>query len=407
MKRKIHIDANYVRSIIVRYFKTFLSFVFLFIMQFVRFKEKRIVFSQSRERYSGNSKYLFEYLSSAGYDVCWLYTSVAQKNKIPKKYHSSSLRRNSFSGFLYSITSHVAVISHGSGDFGLYWHFVKRRCVINLWHGTGIKFVGLLDHKNLAKDSKEYISKETKYYDGVTVASHIFRYLFSASHGIDVRKIFVTGDPRIDFYVKGREVVKKSKDPAKSFKILYAPTFRDNDFSGNLFFPFPDFTKSSMMKLLSENQSLQIYLRPHPNDIRSIDQAKKLEETFSDQVVNLSSTIFDDVDDCLFEFNLIISDYSSIYLEPLLDDVPCIFVPFDFNQYMEIRGMAFDYDLVTPGPKVFSFQEFTAAIEDARIGAPLWASQRNFVKRMFFTYEDSGACARICDLISDFSESRK
>ena len=84
-------------------------------------------------------------------------------------------------------------------------------------------------------------------------------------------------------------------------------------------------------------------------------------------------------------------------MEPLLADVPPIFVNFDLREYLSTRGMAYDYDLVTPGPKVGSTTEMLKALSDARRGAPGWAEHREQVRKMFFTHRDANACSRVFD----------
>ena len=43
-------------------------------------------------------------------------------------------------------------------------------------------------------------------------------------------------------------------------------------------------------------------------------------------------------------FDILITDYSSIYIDYLLLDRPLIFLPYDKEQYLKGRGMNFEYD---------------------------------------------------------------
>ena len=59
-------------------------------------------------------------------------------------------------------------------------------------------------------------------------------------------------------------------------------------------------------------------------------------------------------------FDLLITDYSSIYIDYLLTDS---FLMISFlmikNVILDGRGMNFDYEEVTPGPKPKTMKEFT------------------------------------------------
>ena len=355
-------------------------------------KSKQIIFSQARSRYSGNSKYLFEYLAENGYRVYWLYTDDIQKDKIPIKYNEHLIYRKSFKGFIHAIKSQFFVITHGSSDLGLLWHIAKHNTVLNLWHGICIKNIALVDVKFKEIDNK-YIKNETGYYSYMTVSSDIDRYVTSASHCVDVRNVLTTGNPRTDHYIRCKKTTVKTK--TDSVKILYAPTFRDYELECDLFFPYLDFTLEKLSQFFSVNQNLKIYLRPHPSDAKSNIQAEALEQNFPNNIIYYSQQICDDIDEYMHIFDTVITDYSSIYIEPLLADIPCIFAPFDYNKYMQTRGLAYNYNLVTPGPKVNSFKEMLNSIEEAVLGAPEWNLHRNIACNMFFKYKDDGACERI------------
>ena len=57
-------------------------------------------------------------------------------------------------------------------------------------------------------------------------------------------------------------------------------------------------------------------------------------------------------------FDLLVTDYSSIYIDYLLTEKPIVFLPYDKEQYLEGRGMNFGYDEVTPGPKPETMRSF-------------------------------------------------
>ena len=65
-----------------------------------------------------------------------------------------------------------------------------------------------------------------------------------------------------------------------------------------------------------------------------------------------------DVYTFLSEVDILITDYSSIYFDYLLWERPIIFFPYDLEYYRdEDRGLIFEYDEYTPGPKIFNAKE--------------------------------------------------
>lgn len=361
------------------------------------FEPNRVIFSQAGHRYSGNSRFLFEYLCDSKWDVYWLDSSGLTKKGVPTNYCSKVICPDRFRSIWLLITCEKIVISHGGGDFGIFWPVLKHKKVLNVWHGTGIKNVGILERGTTEKQVRKHLKSETRYYNGVTVASDAFRYLFSSNHGVDPRKIYVTGDARTDIYIKHSAHRKGSTTQ----KVLYAPTFRDDvQVDIGLFFPFCA-DVAEIESLLERCKEFIFYLRPHPNDKRSLKQVLVLQELFPNNIVRFDSSVVPDIDMELFKFDVVVSDYSSIHFEPLIANKAIVFVPFDKEEYVLNRGMAFRYDVVTPGPKVFNTSQFIEAMLDAKNGQLEWQTKKECVRELFFNYFDTGSRERISKVLAN------
>lgn len=276
-------------------------------------------------------------------------------------------------------------ITHGWGDFGYYGYSARKR-MINLWHGIFIKNIGYLDSKD-----KNIVNPE---YFKIIVSSDIEKHAMSCATDMLPKNIAVTGTPRLDKYLKNSMAENESK---QTKKILYAPTFRDYLLEEPLFFNFNDFDKKDFVGFFKKHSLVKIYLRPHPDDIESIKYSEYLCKLFPENIINFSNYLCNDIDSVLHEFDVIITDYSSIYLEPLILDKPVVFVPFDKEIYTKTRGFAYDYSLVTPGPKVTTYLEFKKALESALNGAPEYKNHRKFIADMFFKHKDTNSCKRIAN----------
>ena len=144
--------------------------------------------------------------------------------------------------------------------------------------------------------------------------------IFAQAFRTSKEKVLITGYPRNDILLQ--HVSKKAKE-FKTKKVIYMPTFRgsvNSDFDLFLQYGF-DVDKLDIF-LSKENMQLDIKL--HPFNQPSPELLKKLE---------LSKNIFfldhDAIYEIISEYDILITDYSSIYFDYLLLDRPIVFAPFD------------------------------------------------------------------------------
>lgn len=366
--------------------------VFFLFSYFIPARKGLLVFSMSRGKYWGNSRALFEHMAqNKNFSIAWLYDSSLSLNEIPDRYHTLFLPRYSFKGWYTCARAHGIIISHGFGDFELFRKIAKHKKTIILWHAITTKNCGLLDEKYNSSEKKNYLNTETKFYDFLTVSSDIDRYYSASYTGIDVNKIVVTGLPRNDqlFYHKSRKIEKN-----ETLTFLYAPTFRDYKIqNGSVFFPFTE--NESEISEWADKIGVRFYLRPHPNDKESVVHVELLSQKYPKIYVDSGFKNESDIMRLIIRCDGIITDYSSIYIDGLALDLPAIFVNYDQAEYEDKRGLAYDYDLITPGPKVQSFTEFKVACEEMINGACSWSTHREYVRKIFFKYRDANACSRV------------
>ena len=156
--------------------------------------------------------------------------------------------------------------------------------------------------------------------------------------------------------------------------VLYAPTFRD--YGNTRLFPFEDFDKKVFEDFL-EQEKILLLLRLH------IKEAAAADAYVSSRIRRFGSEEAGDVTGMLGMFDLLITDYSSIYIDYLLTDKPLMFLPYDRERYLDGRGMNFDYDEVTPGPKPETMKEFMMEIKEFMNGEDSWKKERDRVNLKF------------------------
>lgn len=105
-------------------------------------------------------------------------------------------------------------------------------------------------------------------------------------------------------------------------------------------------------------------------------------------------------------FDLLITDYSSIYIDFLLTRKPIVFLPYDREEYLNERGMNFPYDQVTPGPKPKSLQEFLNSIEGLLYNHDGYVCQRAEMNQ-FFNEIQKPCCQKICQYTRELLDWRE
>lgn len=386
--------------------RQFLAFLYRTADYLVPKIDNLVIFSQIRSRYSDNARALFEYMSGdPAWQIIWLadnlYVQQQMKESLPE---SRVILRKSSGGLWVSLRARYAIITHGLGDLEFYQYKSRKKYIIQLWHAITVKSIGILDSQLDRKLLKKYIRRETRHYDLVIASSDIERYLVAAYANIDVRKVVVTGLPRNDFLCNSNSstnsVARLDETLRQGIKgkkvILYAPTFRDS--GATKFFPFDDFKISELEQFLSRHNAV-LLIRPHQDDFKNQETLSSLVNSSSGDFLLAGSNEVPETADLLPFVDVIITDYSSIYIDLLLRDIPPIFVPYDLETYQKVRGLAYDYDLITPGPKIFTQAELLKATADALNGAPNFAEHRAFVKKMFHKYTDGRACERVVEAL--------
>src|SRR5699024_1569439 len=111
--------------------------------------------------------------------------------------------------------------------------------------------------------------------------------------------------------------------------------------------------------LLEHNSFL--LLRQHPF------YGSKISDTFLKQsnILLFNSDKFYEIMDYLPLFDKLITDYSSIYLDYIGLDRPIAFIPYDINYYEKDVSFSLNYESITPGPKIKSFDDLIQFISNS------------------------------------------
>lgn len=348
--------------------------------------------STDNSHYNYNSRYLFEYVKENLPEITPLFVinDPELRNSLSSKYGKQYfIETESIQGIRQALSAGVWFTSAGLPAYGTGLH--KKRLIINLWHGVPLKKIALLD-PNLKKAARIYFKKIfSENYTCILTTSHELIPLMARSFAVSEDKIKVWGQPRNDgLFQKNdcREILGQLFPdlPEYTKTVLYAPTFRD--YGQVQLFPFKDFDQKQLEAFLEEKKML-LFIRTH------VAEQGSAAPYLGKRIRFLGNEQAEDVTGILNIFDCLITDYSSIYIDYLLTDKPMIFLPYDRQQYLDGRGMNFDYDDVTPGPKPETFNDFLDALSPKE---DFWKSERTRVNRLFNEIQHPCA-ADICNKV--------
>ncbi|SFA82445.1 CDP-glycerol glycerophosphotransferase [Acetitomaculum ruminis DSM 5522] len=314
-------------------------------------------------KFNYNSRFLFLHVINhyPKINAKFVINDDDERKRLTKKYGDYFCESKSLKGMINVCKAGVWFTSAGLPVYAA--GLGKSHRIINLWHGVPLKKI-VLSEENYSFFKKLYFKNIfSNNYSEVLTTSKTLVPIMAKSFGIEEKRVKVLGQPRNDALCQAR--IDKSNsgllktllnDYKKETKyVLYAPTHRDGE-SVKLF-PFKDWDKDKMERFL-EKEDITILLRTHPED-------KSFTKNYlSNRIKNFGADLIEDATEILPEISLLITDYSSIYIDYLILNKAMIFLPYDLNEYLSQRGMNFSYDEVTPGDKPATMQELFTSIKN-------------------------------------------
>ena len=275
---------------------------------------------------------------------------------------------------------------------------------IQTWHGTPLK--RLAHDIQLSNDATFYRSKVTrdemvKSYD---IDAAKYNYLlspnrfsterFESCFRVNRERIVETGYPRNDFLANLTEIqIDEIKDKLgidKNKKVLlYAPTWRDNQFNakGYSIKVKADFDK--WKEALGEEWI--ILVKPH----YLIVNAMEIKEE-KGRLMLLDDKY--DINELYAISDIMITDYSSVFFDYSILNRPILFYMYDLNEYKdELRGFYLDIYKDLPGPIIENEDELLNNLITGKY-KEFEERRKEFINR--FNYLDDGKAAkRVIELI--------
>lgn len=237
---------------------------------------------------------------------------------------------------------------------------------IQTWHGTPLKKLGLdIDNVSMPGTStNKYHNnfvKEANRWDALVSPNDYSTQIFRSAFGFK-NQILKVGYPRNDELINHNDNVyiddlKDKLDIPKDKKVvLYAPTYRDNQFEskGKYTFELP-FSLDDFKTKFGDDAVL--ILRMHYLISNALDISN-----YSDFVYDYSN--YSNISDLYLVSDVLVTDYSSVFFDYAYLKRPIIFYPYDYHVYKDdLRGFYLNYENDLPGDIVHNEKDLMDSLQ--------------------------------------------
>ncbi len=369
--------------------------------------KKDIILLESNlgRNYTGNPKSIYEEMVRLGLDQQYRCYFVFNDTSIAIPGQAQKVKRNRLK-YLYLMARAGVWVS----DSRMPKFLIKRDGVqyIQTWHGTPLKKLALdMDEVSMAGETdivkyKNNFYENTRTWDYLISQNNFSTNVFRRAFAFD-KTMLEIGYPRNDTLIKDnnqkyiKKLKKELKLPMDKKIILYAPTWRDDEFYGKgkyKFSPKLDFDKAQR-ELGDEYVMIVKY---HYLIMDNIDWSE-----YEGFIYDYDQTY--DIADLYLVSDYLITDYSSVMFDYSLLHRPMFFYAYDLDNYKDnLRGFYFDFISEAPGPISLTTEEL---IRDIKNYDPNEYSVRyNEFSQKYNHADDGKASYKVAKLIEELVEGR-
>ena len=366
-------------------------------------KSDRIVLlgGNGGRRFSDNSRYLFESLASdPRFEPYWITRSISVAKEVCVRFPGRGLYYLSPRALWIGLRARYLFISHSTTDIFPHGLTRAKKTIILLNHGIPMKTMGYAQKRKFdwtvgsaqVTMTNEWLEKEFSRISLINACSEFERDLWIQCYRVAPENFWLLGMPRNDALFHPDTDLGKKYPLLKANKIvLYAPTYRDGEPSVELLPYNPDLV--ALERVLLEHDAL-LLIRPHYIS-QTYGPYPRLGDASTSRILIADSQVVADANALLPYVDVLVTDYSSIYFDFMLLDRPMIFAPYDLADYREQRGLLFDYNENTPGPKVLDGDALIREIDVALASHSHGREARQLMISRVHRWQDGKSCERI------------
>ncbi|ROR28620.1 CDP-glycerol glycerophosphotransferase [Mobilisporobacter senegalensis] len=340
------------KDILVKIAKGILISFYYLCTKVCKIKKDVIVFESNVGRnYSGNPKAIFEEMIKLGLDKKYHCYYILEDTNMQLTGNIRKVKRARLKYFYIMATAKIWI-----SDSRFPRYIIKRKGVhyIQTWHGTPLKKLALdmddvvMSGETTIDNYKKLFYENAQTWDYLVSQNNFSTNIFRRAFGFE-KTMLEIGYPRNDTLVNNNEeeyiVSLKEKFGLPSDKriILYAPTWRDNEFYGNGKYKFSPKLDFDMAREQLADDYVMI-VKYHYLIMDNIDW-----NGYGGFIYAFDSSY--DISDLYLVSDLLITDYSSVMFDYSLLRRPMFFYAYDLDNYKNnLRGFYFDFISEVPGP---------------------------------------------------------
>ncbi|MDD8049585.1 MAG: CDP-glycerol glycerophosphotransferase family protein [Thomasclavelia sp.] len=345
--------------------------------------------------YADSPKYIYEYLAKnypGKYKFIWVLND--KHEKLP--YEGEIVKRFSKKYAYYLAKSKYFVFNIRQP---LWFRKREGQVFLETWHGTPLKRLAF-DQEEVTAASPTYKAqffRQKQEWDYLIADNKFSSDIFKSCFMYDGNMLEI-GYPRNDLlYADNKEELannlkNKLGIPKNKKTILYAPTWRDDEYYGNGQYKLE---LKLNLKLMQEQLSDEyvVLLRTHHYIADKIDISD-----LKGFAYNLSS--YDDITEIYLISDICITDYSSVFFDYANLKRPMLFYTYDLDKYRDIlRGFYIDMEKELPGPLLFTSEEVVNSIKNIDSITEKYQKRYDEFYNKFCNIDDGNASKRAVEAV--------
>ena len=345
--------------------------------------------------YADSPKYIYEYLAKNypnKYKFVWVLNDP--KTKLP--YGGIKVKRFTRKYAYYLAKSKYFVFNVRQP---LWFRKREEQIFLETWHGTPLKRLAF-DQEEVTAASPTYKAqfyRQKQEWDYLIAPNKFSSDIFKSCFMYD-GNMLETGYPRNDLLLANNrdqiaiELKKKLNIPLDKKTILYAPTWRDDEYYGNGKYKFKLKLDLDLLKQELGDEYV-VLLRTHHYIADNLDVTG-----LEDFAFNLSK--YDDIAEVYLISDICITDYSSVFFDFANLKRPMLFYTYDLDKYRDVlRGFYIDMETELPGPLVYTTEEVIDKIKNLNsLNQEYQQRYEQFYER-FCSWEDGNAAMRVVEAV--------
>ena len=360
--------------------------------------------------FADNSKALFEYMVSTGYNekwtLVWLVYDPDNSDYDEWKHHKNVIfigigdkdSKEENKRYIYYRYLSLAKFAFVTDDETFFRRRRSDQIMVQLWHGDGIK-------------ARTRFRRMEKRFEYMVCTSGFFADVNCVDFGLRPDQMIATGLPKDDWVVAGTDnSVFLTYIEGFSHYILWGPTFRKsvkgleilnenieiNETGLPLLNSWEDCEK--LNEKLREKDCLLV-IKLHP--VADLSLYEKMDYSNIRLMTNQDLyTMGLHINQIMACFEAFITDYSSASTSYTILDRPMAFTLDDVDEYENSRGFVLtpvrDY---LPGAELYSLNDMNKFVADICAGVDASAPKRRLLIAKTMEYMNGGNCARLLDTL--------